>query len=203
MKIIYVFRHGQTDWNKEGRIQGHLDVPLNEEGRGQAARLGPVLARLGVEAFFSSDLSRASDTARIAGESFGNRIYHTDPRLREIFLGVLQGKTRAEIERDHGVHLSNRLMSGPLGDADVAAIGSESGRQVYERALEAILEFYRRHPYSRVGIATHGGMLRRLIQYSIEKEEFPAPIPNGIVYPFEVDLDQGRLRFPGFTKLVG
>lgn len=202
MKCIYVFRHGQTDWNKEGRIQGHLDVPLNETGRAQARALGPVLQRLGVQAFVTSDLSRAYDTAAIAaGTYLENATVIRDPRLREIHLGALQGKTREEIERDHGVEFSHRLRTKPLSDADVAAVGSERGRGVFERASEAILDFARTQPFDRIGVATHGGVVRRLIQYSREIEDFPAPIPNGIVYPFRIDPVAVRLVFPGFTPV--
>jgi probable phosphoglycerate mutase len=204
---IYVFRHGQTDWNKEGRIQGHLDIPLNESGRSQAVAMGLALKRYLPEAFLSSDLSRAWVSAELAAQQISPSLpIEKDQRLREIHLGVLQGKTKAEIERDHGIDFSNRLRNKPLSDADVAAVGSESGQQVFQRAIAAIVDYLEQKSFARIAVATHGGVIRRLIQYShklnAEKEDYPAPIPNGIIYPFFVDLEKKVLLFSGQSELI-
>lgn len=94
---IFFIRHGQTDWNVEKRFQGHLDIPLNDTGRAQAARNGAALARaIGDPAaldFVSSPLSRASETMEIVRGALGVHpaAYRTDPRLREINGGDNQG----------------------------------------------------------------------------------------------------------------
>ncbi len=204
---LYVFRHGQTDWNKEGRIQGHLDIPLNDVGRAQAIAMGMALKRYQPHAFLSSDLSRAWVSAELAVQSIDPALpIFKDARLREIHLGLLQGKTKAEIERDHGIDFSNRLRNKPLSDSDVAAVGSESGLEVFDRAFAAILEYLKKSNHSRIAVATHGGVIRRLIQYSQklggENEDYPAPIPNGIIYPFLVDLEKKSLIFSGQNALV-
>ncbi len=191
---LVIFRHGQTDWNAEGRIQGHLDVPLNEVGRQQARRLIEPLRRYQVETFLSSDLIRASETARIAAESLGLSV-STDPGLREIHLGKLQGLTREEIEAKFGHEFSDRLRHQPLTDADVIQLGSESGEQVVERSLKAILTFVESNPeYRKIGICSHGGVVRRLILHALQDDRFPPPTPNGVLYPFRLELEARKFR---------
>lgn len=191
---LVIFRHGQTDWNVEGRIQGHLDVPLNDVGRQQAKRLIEPLRRYEVEAFLSSDLSRASETAQIAADSLGLTV-STDPGLREIYLGKLQGLTREEIQTQFGHEFSDRLRHQPLTDADVIQLGSESGEQVVERSFKAILTFVESHPqFRKIGICSHGGVVRRLILHALQDERFPPPTPNGVLYPFSLDLRERKFR---------
>ena len=71
MTHLYLIRHGQTDWNIEGRWQGHADVPLNNRGREQAAQIACSLADIGIKAIYSSDLTRASDTAMALSSTTG------------------------------------------------------------------------------------------------------------------------------------
>ena len=93
---FYILRHGETEWNRAGRMQGALDSPLTSEGRAQAERQGAILARLDLSAFrwVSSPQGRAMDTARIAARG---RVIETDPRLAEIGVGDWTGLARAEI----------------------------------------------------------------------------------------------------------
>ncbi len=193
-KRLYCFRHGLTDWNAEGRIQGHLDVPLNDVGRTQARALTPVLAHLRVEAFLSSDLSRASETARISSDPLGCALHH-DPRLREIHLGKLQGLTREEMDQQHGTGFAERTRSVPFTDEEVAKLGCETGQQVRDRALEALADFCQRHPHlERIGVSTHGGVMRRLVQHALGIQELPAPIPNSAIYPLIFEVSPRTLR---------
>lgn len=200
---LYAFRHGQTDWNRDGRIQGHLDVPLNDRGREQARALIPHLRRLGVQAFLSSDLSRARETAEIAARGLGVEV-STDRGLREIFLGQAQGLTREEIASRFGVEFSERLRHTPLSDADVVQLGSESGDEVVRRAHDSIQAFLLgRDGLERVAVVTHGGVLRRLIQYALREPGFPAPIPNGALYPLLFDPETGGWIFESSIPWVG
>lgn len=100
---LFVLRHGETEWNRDGRLQGHLDSPLTRRGRAQAARQGAILRRIlpeGARAI-SSDSGRALATARIALEGLAVPLA-VDPRLREVALGRWQGLTLDEVERDWG-----------------------------------------------------------------------------------------------------
>jgi probable phosphoglycerate mutase len=96
---LFVLRHGETEWNRDGRMQGHLDSALTPLGREQAARQGAILSRIlpdGSQAV-SSDSGRSVETARIALSGLGLSVA-LDPRLREVALGEWQGLTLAEIE---------------------------------------------------------------------------------------------------------
>jgi broad specificity phosphatase PhoE len=94
---LVLARHGETEWSKAGRHTGRTDVPLTDAGREQARRLGPLLARRSFSRVLSSPLSRALETARLAG--FGDRV-EVDDELREWDYGVYEGRTRPEIARD-------------------------------------------------------------------------------------------------------
>ena len=89
---LYIVRHGETAWNLEQRIQGQLDIPLNDTGRGQAARMAQALAGEGIAAVYSSDLSRAAETAAALAQAAGLPL-RTDPSLRERGFGHFEGVT--------------------------------------------------------------------------------------------------------------
>ncbi len=93
---LIVIRHGETAWNRERRLQGQLDIPLNETGRAQARALATALAGEPIDAVYASDLSRAMATAAPLAEVLGLQV-RPDARLRERSYGTLQGKTYAEV----------------------------------------------------------------------------------------------------------
>ena len=99
LRRIVLLRHGQTDYNVAGRMQGHLDSLLTPVGLEQAAAAAPALAALGPDRLVSSDLRRAADTAEVVGAACGLPVKF-DVRLRETHLGRWQGRTVEEIERD-------------------------------------------------------------------------------------------------------
>lgn len=200
MKWIFLFRHGETDFNREHRFQGHLDIPLNDEGRAQAARLQPTIRRLGLEEILSSDLCRAHETARIASADLKLPIIST-PGLREAYLGDAQGLTAEELELKFGEALVSRWKSPYRSDADVSYPGGETGREVLERVLRTLSAHLAHTGASRIGIATHGGVIRRVVRSLIREHEAPIPIPNGIIYPLQWDPATRRLHYPGFTPL--
>jgi broad specificity phosphatase PhoE len=100
LRRLILLRHGQTDYNVDGRMQGHIDSCLTDAGHEQAAEAAPVLASLAPDRLVSSDLRRAVDTAEVVGAACGLPVKF-DPRLRETHLGLRQGHTVAEIERDY------------------------------------------------------------------------------------------------------
>lgn len=146
-------RHGETAWNAEGRMQGHLDVPLNEQGRRQAAALGTRLARERFDAVYSSDLSRALQTAASLHDS-GVAVIR-EPRLRERHYGTLQGLTAAEAQRQHA-ELWQRYKAR---DPELVLAGGETLRQFAARVTTLIEELNTRHRGQRVLLVTHGGVL--------------------------------------------
>lgn len=107
---VYFIRHGETDWNAAGRLQGQTDIPLNDTGRAQARRNGARLAALGLDpahvGFLASPLLRTRQTMEIVRDELGlpPRDYATDPLLKELSFGSLEGRTWADIEGhpEHG-----------------------------------------------------------------------------------------------------
>ncbi|HHV20908.1 MAG TPA: histidine phosphatase family protein [Propionibacterium sp.] len=148
---IIIWRHGQTDWNADQRWQGQVDVPLNELGREQARTAAPALAHYGITHLYSSDLSRAAETADILGEIIGLPVTR-DPRLREINVGDWAGRTKYQI----GAEFTKVLIAEEAGE-DVVRGGGESVRQVAARTSEALDEIAESVPDgSVVAVVMHG-----------------------------------------------
>ena len=151
MTRLWMVRHGETDWNLEGRFQGQADPALNTNGLTQARELAGVLGDAGIQAIYSSDLTRALETARPLAESLGLPI-RTDRRLREINLGEWQGLLLTDIQMRHA-ELFRSHMADPLS---VASPGGETALQVEQRAKHALDEILQMHPDETVAIVAHG-----------------------------------------------
>lgn len=150
---IVLIRHGETAWNADRRIQGHLDIPLNDVGHRQAEALGRRFRSEAFDALYSSDLQRALLTAdRIAGQRSPVR---QDSRLRERHLGVLQGLTRAEALARHASAWEAFKRRQP----DEPLEGGESLGAFSRRVQEFLQSVCRLHSGQRVVIVTHGGLL--------------------------------------------
>jgi broad specificity phosphatase PhoE len=143
---LLLARHGETDWNRELRIQGHSDVDLNEAGRAQARALAEELAGVDLDAVYSSDLSRARETADIVAATKGLRV-RIDPELREREYGSWEGLTREEIEQRFGTHAHH---------------DGETDAQVRERMVRAATRIVAAHPGENVLVVSHGGALNAL-----------------------------------------
>jgi 2,3-bisphosphoglycerate-dependent phosphoglycerate mutase len=155
-----VVRHGETAWNAEGRIQGHLDSPLNEEGLAQAILVGERLGREPFDAFYCSDLGRAQQTAQPLADHGGRRPT-LSTQLRERHLGVFQGLTGAECEQNYP-HDYHRFHSR---DPDHKVPQGESIRQLFNRVSSFFVNLSRRYEGQRVVIVTHGGVLDALHRF--------------------------------------
>lgn len=151
---IILVRHGETPWNRERRMQGHIDTALSEAGRAQAAALARRLAAHAFDAIYSSDLRRAWDTARAIGERTGHEIV-PDPRLRERAFGIFEGLTYEDIEAmypEEFVRFESR-------DPDYVIPGGESARQFRARCLTCLGEIGARHAGGKAVVITHGLVL--------------------------------------------
>ncbi len=120
-RILFLFRHGETDWNREGRLQGHTDTPLNATGLAQAEALAETLRPHRLDAVVSSDLMRAWTTARIVAEALGLPLL-ADPGLRETNVGAAEGLLWIEAKVRFGESLTQRWYS----DGDVGT-GAQYG----------------------------------------------------------------------------
>lgn len=150
MTRLVLIRHGETDWNVEGRYQGQADPPLNERGLAQARRLAEELRDVGLEVLYTSPLRRAAQTARVLAEALGLTL-HFEPRLMEIHQGEWQGRLWSEIAVLYP-DLYRRWQSEPW---TVTLPGGESLAQVQERVYAALDDILPRHQGQCVGLVTH------------------------------------------------
>ncbi|MFI4931253.1 MAG: histidine phosphatase family protein [Burkholderiales bacterium] len=155
MTELIVMRHGETDWNRQHRFQGHIDVPLNAAGRAQAQRLAQRLAHEVFDVVVSSDLQRARSTAELAA---AGRAIVSEPLWREQAFGVLEGLDASTIIEQHPQLWSSWLRH----DADYALPGGESVRMFHARVLQALQRLVQQHSGARVAVFTHGGVLDML-----------------------------------------
>ena len=153
MTEIWLVRHGQTDWNIEGRWQGHADIPLNSTGVEQARSLASNLAENGnnYEAIYSSDLLRAYTTAQEIGRSLDLPV-HKDRRLREISKGAWEGLLVTQVS-DLSIEANRQRREDPLYSR---APGGESLMEVVARLSSAADDIANAHPIGPVLVVTHG-----------------------------------------------
>lgn len=151
---IILIRHGQTQWNTQTRIQGHTDIGLDDHGRWQARQLGRALAHEPLSAIYSSDLSRARDTAQALADAVGLSVA-IDPGLRERGFGRFEGSTFAEIEQQW----PEAALRWRRRDADYGPPGGEVLQDFYERSVRAVHTIAERHAGHTVALVTHGGVL--------------------------------------------
>jgi broad specificity phosphatase PhoE len=161
---LLLARHGETDWNRERRLQGSSDTELNELGRSQARDLAAELEDVELAAVYSSDLRRARETAEIVAASKGLTV-DVDQNLRERSFGRWEGLTRAEIAERFG---------------DLEHHDGESDEEVRLRVLAAVKRIVERHPDGQVLVVSHGSALNTLWHHAsgarLERWE------NGVVY---------------------
>ncbi|MEP7155576.1 MAG: histidine phosphatase family protein [Betaproteobacteria bacterium] len=153
---LVIIRHGETEWNREGRIQGHLDSALTVEGVAQAEACA---VRLQAEMFdhvVASDLPRVQRTAGILSEKMALPI-RNEAALRERCFGVGEGKTYAELDALY-IELFARVRS-ESPDLELSLEGGESRRQFHDRIIAVLQEIAETHAGKRVLIVTHGGVL--------------------------------------------
>jgi probable phosphoglycerate mutase len=150
MTTLLLARHGETDWNRELRIQGSSDIELNELGRRQAQALAQELTDVDLDAIYASDLSRARATAEAVAATHGLEV-KLDSRLRERSFGSWEGLTRDDLDA---------MPPGSHHDG-------ETDEEVRERMLAAVQEIAAAHPGEEVLIVSHGGALNTLWHHAL------------------------------------
>jgi probable phosphoglycerate mutase len=153
---IHLARHGETDWNRERRWQGHLDPPLNALGREQARALAEALADEPIAAVYSSDLRRALDTAEIVAGRLKLAV-HANASLRELDVGDWSGQTLAELRARYPAPVTRWEYSGEPGWK-----GGESHENMAARVLRALRVIAAAHEGEEVLAVSHGGPMRAL-----------------------------------------
>ena len=159
-------RHGETEWNKEKRYQGHLDSSLTERGLAQARAVADALAEPSplwsdcFAALYSSDLGRAVQTAECIGKRL-NLAVNTDARLREINLGIIQGLRAVDIAEKHPE------VYRQCDDWQYAPPGAETRQQRYDRSIASMLEMFGKHEGETFVVVTHGGVLDGFLRQAL------------------------------------
>ena len=177
MTTLLLVRHGETDWNRDGRVQGHADTPLNEAGRAQVRLLADRLVDEPFDAVYSSDLSRARETAEILAAGLGLDVVEL-PELREKNFGSWEGLTDVEI-----LERFPDAQRGHWGDG-------ESADELSARVEEALHRIAGSHPDGRVLVVTHGGPLRAMLRRCASDHD--GPLAN--CHAVRIAIEDGDLR---------
>jgi probable phosphoglycerate mutase len=183
--FIYLVRHGETDWNRERRIQGSSDIPLNSTGRAQAKTTGELLARREWHGIFASPLSRAMETAQIIAAEVGLAAPTALPEVVERRYGDAEGRTDVEVDA--------------LYPGDTEVPGRETRASVSERALPALVRLAEENHGKSVIVVAHGGVIAAILA-AVAPERPRAPIVNGSVHSFR--HDDGSLYLVNFDDPI-
>nr|KJB43645.1 hypothetical protein B456_007G210600 [Gossypium raimondii] len=197
---IVVVRHGETEWNADGRIQGHLDVELNEAGKQQAALVADRLSKEPkISAVYSSDLKRALVTAETIAAKCGGLEVITDPDLRERNLGELQGLVFREAAKfspkAHKAFLSHRT------DQDIPG-GGESLGHLFQRCTSSLQRIGNKHKGmpdhlskgERVVVVSHGGVIRSLYKRACPNGKSGGKVLNTSVNIFHLCDEEWTIK---------
>jgi 2,3-bisphosphoglycerate-dependent phosphoglycerate mutase len=185
---ILLVRHGETDWNATGRLQGQSDTPLNMVGHEQARRAAQRLVCEPVRALYSSDLARAFQTATIIGQTLGLTVI-TSPRLRERQYGAWEGLSSAEIQARYPEQFDAWRARSP----DFAPPQGETRSQLLTRGLAELQAIARRHVGEMAVVVTHGGLCYVLISHilgSIDGDQREFTFGNASIHTLEVTADR-------------
>jgi len=151
---VCIIRHGETDWNKERRIQGQIDIPLNETGRAQALAMAFNAAHHAFSTIYSSDLKRALETANALGEREGHEV-KVLPELRERHYGIFQNVTKDEAGDKypdaHALYLAR--------DLHYDFENGESLVTFSQRVMDIFNWLIRHHQYQQIAVICHAGLL--------------------------------------------
>jgi 2,3-bisphosphoglycerate-dependent phosphoglycerate mutase len=162
-QVLFI-RHGETDWNRIKRIQGHIDIPLSEHGLLQAEQLAARLAHEKIDAVYSSDLQRAMQTARPFADALGLDL-NLNEGLRERFYGAFQGLDSDEINEKFPAE----YVEWQTRDPGFAPPGEgESQRVFYHRVVHAMEPIIAAHPGGRIACVAHGGVLDCIYRFAMK-----------------------------------
>jgi probable phosphoglycerate mutase len=187
---ILLARHGETEWNRDGRFQGWADPPLNATGRAQAVDLSVALMAEELAAVYSSPLRRAYETAEVVGASRGLEPVTVDA-LREVDVGSWSGLTRAEIEQRFPEQYARWLDYGQGWD------DGETYEAMAERVVRAVLALAADHDGQRILAVSHGGPMRAVsafadrVTYAEARRRSPV-VGNTAVLEFAVEASALR-----------
>lgn len=200
MNVVYLVRHGATEWNVQKRAQGQADIPLTDKGRSQALNVAKQLCNFQIGAVYSSDLERAVHTAQPIATALGLEVI-TDPDFREIDQGEWTGLSVEEIARRWPE------LWGAARHYN-ARPGGESPHQVRRRAVDGLKRAVEMHPDAAgIVVVSHGGTIRWLcaeaLGYDDQRSARLRGVGNGGIVSFKAEIEDGSLRVWELERLDG
>jgi 2,3-bisphosphoglycerate-dependent phosphoglycerate mutase len=198
MTRVLLVRHGETEWNSQRRLQGHLDAALTKAGRAQAKQVSNALADVEIDHIWSSDLGRAAHTCALAFEGRARTLHSA---FRERRYGLFQGLTRDEV----GARYPTMWARFRNAEEDFRPVGAESRREFVTRIAAALWSLHGLHTGETCAVVTHGGFIAFAAEYTSRQGAGPhQPLPprgqrveNASVT--ELVLESGRWRLACFA----
>lgn len=195
METLFLLRHGETAWNKDGRVMGRLEISLNHAGILQARRMAKIVSKLAIDAVYSSPLKRALQTARILAKKT-RLLVEVDPNLTEVAFGRWEGWRLEQLRRDQAYH---RFLRAPV---TAKVPGGETMREVQKRGLAALRRAAEEHPTGRLLFVTHGDVIRAILCHYLHlplAEFRRLRIDNGSLTVLEVNGAWAELKFINYV----
>lgn len=200
---LYLIRHGQTEWNIEGKIQGKTDIPLNETGLYQAACLAKGMRGRKIAAVYSSPLLRAAQTAGVLAKEKGLAVKLV-PELREVDFGLWEGRSWTEVDTEFHEDF-NRWEENPAENMPTGGESRESCKNRCKEAVERILAEL--DEGCDAAIVAHGGILAHVVDYLLrnqkEKEEIIVKNASISIIEYHRKTGMGRLVLLNDTAHLG
>ena len=175
---LALIRHGLTDWNLAGRLQGRTDIPLNDIGREQAREVGRELQGAGWSLFLASPLGRAQETAALIAQEAGAEVGPPVPELIERSFGPLEGRILAEVSDEESAAAQPEL---------------EPIEQILRRAIPALLRLTVKYAGQKIAVVSHGATMR-VIRDALTGTKAPYGVENGELIHIDLDRLQALAR---------
>jgi broad specificity phosphatase PhoE len=198
MRAIFLVRHGETTWNRQKRVMGRREIPLNRVGIAQAKRIARLIPEIGVEAIYTSPLTRAMETARILASSASLPV-KTDICLTEVAFGRWEGHLFKDLRRDEAYQ---RFVARPL---ETAVPGGETIVDVQNRGLKAIKKALKEFPQARILFVSHGDVIRAVLCRFLDlplEEYRRLRVDTGSLSGLETDGDWAEVKFLNYLPDV-
>ena len=189
MVAVWMFRHGETLWNQDRRLQGQLDIPLSDTGLRQARAMIQLLHELELNAIYSSDLMRAYSTAVVLADALSLPL-HQHAGFREVHQGQAQGRLVSEIDDLFGKDAWYKWNNADPQYWGYSLPQAETKQDALQRAVQAIEELDNQYKYDRVAICSHGFLMNLLAFVHGEKPD-NAIIQNGELWQLKKTVVSG------------
>lgn len=193
--LFFLLRHGETTWNKNGRVMGRLEVPLNRRGILQAKHIAKIVSHLKIDAVYTSPLKRALQTAKIVARGI-KAPFNIDRELTEVSVGRWEGCDFNQLVRDKSYH---RFIKSPL---TAKVPGGETMRDVQKRGRQVLKRAARKYPRGRLLFVTHGDVIRAILCHHLRLSlgEFRRlRIDNGSLTALEVNGPWAECKFINYV----